>query len=62
MEKEIRFENSPDINGIMKAMCELLSKQSGGAFEYTYSFGGAESEKSTGGKSQRLQKRKQKAE
>lgn len=30
------FVNKPDVNKIMKALCEVLSMQDGGMYEYTY--------------------------
>lgn len=33
---DVIFENKPDADGIMKTLCELLSRQDGGSFEYKY--------------------------
>lgn len=43
---EPTYTNRADMRCVMKAMCELLARQNGGAFEYSYklSITGAEAE------------------
>ena len=36
MSYQVIFTNKPDMDYIMQVLCELLSKQDGGAYEYTY--------------------------
>lgn len=33
---EIVFTNKPDMSYIMQVLCDLLARQDGGAYEYTY--------------------------
>ena len=32
----IVFTNNPDMRNIMQVLCDLLERQDGGAYEYTY--------------------------
>ena len=36
MSSKIIFENTPDMDKIMKVMCELMERESRGEYEYTY--------------------------
>lgn len=41
---EPTYTNRADMSCVMKAMCELLARQNGGAFEYSYKLSSAEAD------------------